>query len=98
MTALFIASIVSWARRGNTQIKANWEEGRMNFSADPTARQIFNGICIGVLGLTGFECGFDSCTLPLHSNYVRAQAYRHMQPASSQGDFVSCCETYTTPL
>ena len=60
MTVLFVASTVSWAKRGNMQIRENWEEGRRNFSTDPVARQIFNGICIGVLGLTGFEC---KCTV-----------------------------------
>lgn len=66
MTVLFIASIIAWAKRGNTQIKENWEEGRMNFSTQPTARQIFNGVCIGVLGLTGFECvpSYAACIKP----------------------------------
>ena len=56
MAVLFVASVVAWAQRGNGQIRQNWEDGRHNLSSHGTARQIFDGVCIGVLGLTGFEC------------------------------------------
>lgn len=56
MIVLFVASICAWSHMGNTQIRQNWHDGRQNLSLGGIARQIFNGICIGVLGLTGFEC------------------------------------------
>lgn len=56
MIALFIASIIAWSKNGNAQIRQNWEDGRRGTSAASVAREIFNGVCIGVLGLTGFEC------------------------------------------
>ncbi|KAJ7035940.1 amino acid permease-domain-containing protein [Mycena alexandri] len=46
MTALTIASIVHWARSGNAQL----------LRAPAIARQLFNGFCLGMLGLTGIEC------------------------------------------
>lgn len=55
MTALFVASTVAWARMGNAQLRSNWAYGQENASQS-IARQIFNGVCVGVLGLTGFEC------------------------------------------
>ncbi|EKM52801.1 uncharacterized protein PHACADRAFT_212012 [Phanerochaete carnosa HHB-10118-sp] len=42
--------------RGNTQIRTNWVHGTEDLTAATTARAIFDGICLGVLGLTGFEC------------------------------------------
>ncbi|KAI0689016.1 amino acid permease-domain-containing protein [Cytidiella melzeri] len=56
MLALFLASMVAWGRTGNSQISHNWHAGRQNLSADDIVRQVFDGICIGILGVTGFEC------------------------------------------
>ncbi|TCD62055.1 hypothetical protein EIP91_007531 [Steccherinum ochraceum] len=56
MLVVFIASTVAWARSGNDLLKANWTQGRSVSSSQGVALQIFNGFCIGVLGLTGFEC------------------------------------------
>lgn len=55
MVVLIVASTVAWARAGNTQLRENWIAGQAPSSLG-IARQIFNGICIGMLGLTGFEC------------------------------------------
>ena len=60
MSALFIASIVAWAKMGNSQIRDNWHRGTESSSTTPIPRQIFDGICIGMLGLTGFECKYSS--------------------------------------
>jgi len=56
MTAIFVASIVAWAKAGNSLLKDNWATGRSISPSHGVVRQIFNGFCIGVLGLTGFEC------------------------------------------
>ncbi|KAF9484090.1 hypothetical protein BDN70DRAFT_891267 [Pholiota conissans] len=58
MLVLMIASVVHWGLTGNSQIKANWELGRASkgTSTSSVARQIYYGICLGMLGLTGFEC------------------------------------------
>lgn len=58
MTVLFVASAVGWARMGNSQIRSNWDLGRQDTAASSVARQLFDGVCIGVLGLTGFECKY----------------------------------------
>lgn len=55
MLVLTLASVIAWARAGNTQLRENWIAGQAP-SALGTTRQIFNGLCIGMLGLTGFEC------------------------------------------
>ena len=58
MTMLIIVSSVHWGQTGVAQLKANWEHGRAttDTSASSVARQIYYGICLGMLGLTGFEC------------------------------------------
>ena len=71
MTVIFVASIVAWARAGNTQLKENWTAGRNDSSTQGIAHQMFNGFCIGVLGLTGFECKLTNAhdlshDLPIH--------------------------------
>lgn len=58
MVALFVASFVAWHRAGNAQIRENWSVGTQSLTPATIARKIFDGICIGVLGLTGFECTF----------------------------------------
>lgn len=62
MFMLIVASCVHWGKTGNGQLRNNWQNAR---SADGTRtqtilRQIFYGVCLGMLGLTGFEC---QCTL-----------------------------------
>ncbi|KIY66346.1 hypothetical protein CYLTODRAFT_423498 [Cylindrobasidium torrendii FP15055 ss-10] len=55
MAALIIASFVHWGRTGNAQISENWHTYAAP-SVSSAARQIFDGFCLGMLGLTGFEC------------------------------------------
>ena len=55
MTALVIAALVAWIKHGNTTIGENWYSG-LPASSSGIARQIFNGVCLGMLGMTGFEC------------------------------------------
>lgn len=58
MTSLVIASIVHWGRTGNDQLKANWHQGTSEHSSSPSSilKQVYFGVCLGMLGLTGFEC------------------------------------------
>ncbi len=56
MLALFIASVVEWAKVGNDRLRDTWHHGTMNSNGTHIPRQIFDGVCIGMLGLTGFEC------------------------------------------
>ncbi|KAJ7136289.1 AAAP amino acid permease [Mycena filopes] len=55
MIALAVASLVHWGRSGNGQLRSNWVEGQAPSRA-AIARQLFNGFCLGMLGLTGIEC------------------------------------------
>jgi hypothetical protein len=55
MSALAVASVVAWGRAGNAQLHENWIAGQATSSRE-IAHQIFNGTCIGMLLLTGFEC------------------------------------------
>lgn len=61
MTALGITAVVHWARTGNAQLQQNWVEGQAP-SRSAIARQLFNGFCLGVLGLTGIECASSKPT------------------------------------
>ena len=57
MAALIIASSIHWANIGTYQLKVNWDLGRSETSStNSVAKQIFYGVCLGMLGLTGFEC------------------------------------------
>ena len=51
MTALMIAATVAWARSGMGVLRSNWELRPTGSSG--IARSIFNGVCIGFLGVTG---------------------------------------------
>ncbi|KAL5478554.1 hypothetical protein ACEPAI_2738 [Sanghuangporus weigelae] len=56
-TPLF-AALVAWFRHGNSIIHSNWVNGQPG-SSSGIAHQIFNGVCLGMLGMTGFECSPD---------------------------------------
>ena len=55
MIALIIAAFVAWFRHGNSIIHSNWTT-RQPGSAAGIVHQIFDGVCLGMLGMTGFEC------------------------------------------
>ncbi|KAJ7165478.1 hypothetical protein C8R43DRAFT_211564 [Mycena crocata] len=66
MAALAMAAAVHWRRSGSVQLRANWLGGQApDWVA--LARQLFNGLCIGMLGLTGIECACLSRFLSLPS-------------------------------
>jgi hypothetical protein len=52
---LIVAGSVHWASIGNVHLVVNWQAVEDASSSD-IARHMFDGICIGMLGLTGFEC------------------------------------------
>ncbi|KAJ8517166.1 hypothetical protein ONZ45_g5616 [Pleurotus djamor] len=54
MIVLIIVSCVHWARFGSSVLTENWHLGQASSPAS-IVRQVFNGVCLGVLGLTGFE-------------------------------------------
>ncbi|KAG6840422.1 hypothetical protein C0991_006816 [Blastosporella zonata] len=55
MSILIVSSCVHWGKSGSKQLRDNWHSGAAP-SVRSAARDIFNGICLGMLGLTGFEC------------------------------------------
>ncbi|KAI4527006.1 hypothetical protein K525DRAFT_264562 [Schizophyllum commune Loenen D] len=54
MIVLIIVACVHWGHIGSTQLRENWR----TIPSEPSsiARQVFYGFCLGMLGLTGFEC------------------------------------------
>lgn len=56
MITLIVASVIAWGRGGMAQLSSNWSLGHVGLSPAAIARQVFNGVCLGMLGLTGFEC------------------------------------------
>lgn len=60
MVVLVICAVVAWARNGSGQLRDNWRSGTRASGSSPARviREIFNGICLGALGMTGFECKF----------------------------------------
>ena len=54
MIVLIIVACVHWGHIGSTQLRENWQ----TIPSEPSsiARQVFYGFCLGMLGLTGFEC------------------------------------------
>lgn len=57
MMSLFISAIVHWARQGSGTLATNWVGGQPSSTLGEAGigLQIFQGICIGFLGVTGFE-------------------------------------------
>jgi amino acid transporter len=56
MAMLIVTSTIALGRSGTAQLSANWSNGHTGLSTVAIARQVFNGVCIRMLGLTGFEC------------------------------------------
>ncbi|KAJ7591514.1 amino acid permease-domain-containing protein [Mycena floridula] len=54
MVVLMIFGVISWVQNGSEVLKDNWK--LRPTGGLPVIRAIFDGICIGFLGLTGFEC------------------------------------------
>jgi len=57
MIMLVVASVIALGRGGAVQLSSNWSDRHTGLSTS-IVRQIFDGVCIGMLGLTGFECEF----------------------------------------
>ncbi|PFH51185.1 hypothetical protein AMATHDRAFT_3316 [Amanita thiersii Skay4041] len=55
MAALIIAAIIRWRIIGFDQLRQNWSRTSTDTTRD-IVRQVYYGICLGMLGLTGFEC------------------------------------------
>ncbi|KAJ7158011.1 amino acid permease-domain-containing protein [Mycena crocata] len=55
MLALSVASSIHWVKIGPAQLQRNWADGQPPSGA-AIARQLFDGFCLGMLGLTGIEC------------------------------------------
>ena len=56
MAVLIVAGIVFWARQGSAILSDNWHNADLLLNGKSVARALFDGICIGFVGLTGFEC------------------------------------------
>lgn len=57
MIMLISASSYHWSQTGIGQLRSNWEQGTSTgSSASSVVKQIYYGTCLGMLGLTGFEC------------------------------------------
>lgn len=68
MIILVIASSVHWARNGNEILRMNWY-GDPSRTPGSIVYAIFFGACLGLLGLTGFEC------LPMNIELLKPGAY-----------------------
>lgn len=79
MTILIVSSSVYWGRTGSGQLKDNWKVGTMQTpNAAAVAKQLFNGVCLGMLGLTGFECKSQAiycCSLEAHLTFLGIPSY-----------------------
>ncbi len=58
MIVLIIVALIHWHKIGIQQLTDNWNLWRATSSTSTSgiAKQIYFGICLGMLGLTGFEC------------------------------------------
>jgi amino acid transporter len=55
MLTLLIASFIHWGQVGNATLIANWNYPYPENSS--AVKMIFNGFCVGLLGVTGYEVG-----------------------------------------
>ncbi|KAL7412945.1 amino acid permease-domain-containing protein [Mrakia frigida] len=57
MSILIICSFIAWGRNGSAILVANWASSLAQWDGGRGApRAVFNGICVGFLGVTGVEC------------------------------------------
>lgn len=58
MLILMIFAAVHWGRVGNAQLLENWAAGLARGGTSPAQilKQLYYGVSLGMLGLTGFEC------------------------------------------
>ncbi|SCV73558.1 BQ2448_7484 [Microbotryum intermedium] len=68
LTMLALFGIVHWAKEGNGILRTNWLEHQA-VDAGQVAKQIFLGVCVAFLGVTGFE------TAPDYISSVRKGCY-----------------------
>ncbi|CAG8470656.1 9644_t:CDS:2 [Paraglomus occultum] len=55
LSILMVAGVVRWISIGNGVLSANWNEN----PSENVASEIFYGVCIGLLGITGYEHSSD---------------------------------------
>ncbi|KAI5454120.1 hypothetical protein NCC49_005110 [Naganishia albida] len=67
MLVLVITAVVHWARAGSQVLADNWRASPSG--SGRIARSIFNGICIGLLGVTGFE------SAPTYISIIKPDVY-----------------------
>ncbi|KAF8586227.1 hypothetical protein K439DRAFT_1631841 [Ramaria rubella] len=67
MTLLMVASVIFWGRKGSSTLMSNWELRPRGASG--IAKAIFYGVCVGFLGVTGFE------TTPTYIESLHPKAY-----------------------
>lgn len=68
MTLLSVAALARWIRIGNIHLYDSWRGGETG-SAAAALKAIFYGTCLGLLGLTGFEC------VPMSIELIRPGGY-----------------------
>lgn len=58
MSVLIIIGSIKWGQIGIGQLRENWvlHQSRTGTSSASIARQVYYGFCLGMLGMTGFEC------------------------------------------
>jgi hypothetical protein len=57
MVILMVCSLIAWGRNGSSVLIANWTSSVAQWDGGKGApRAVFNGICVGFLGVTGVEC------------------------------------------
>jgi amino acid transporter len=68
MMAVLVASIVRWVETGNDILIANWNHPYPDNTS--AIQMIFNGFCIGLLGVTGYEVCLTLVSLESDIPYV----------------------------
>ncbi|CEL55150.1 hypothetical protein RSOLAG1IB_01158 [Rhizoctonia solani AG-1 IB] len=67
MIALMVGAAIAWGRTGMGVLRDNWELRPVGSAG--IARSIFNGVCIGFLGVTGYEC------TPAYIQSIKRESY-----------------------
>jgi amino acid transporter len=56
MLILIVFGIIFWATEGSSTLVNNWKNADLLTGGKTVARALFDGVAIGFVGLTGFEC------------------------------------------
>ncbi len=91
MAVLIGASAVHWARSGSAVLRDNWANAAALTGDKPVARAVFDGVCLGFVGLTGFECSLAYVTRVKKGEFAKALRWLQIIVLTTEAPLMLFC-------